>query len=261
AALWTPSARADDKHAAAADAVDGVLAFPGAEGGGRYASGGRGGEVYEVTTLADAGPGSLREAVSGSDRTIVFRVSGTIELGGGLDITGSNLTIAGQTAPGDGICVVGNETKIKDVGNIILRHLRFRGTDTLGTPIDTFGMERCENVIIDHCSFSWAVDEVCSPYGNENVTMQWCVIAEGLTMSAHEKGRHGYGGLWGGDNVTYHHNLLVHNGGRNPRFSFVEDMALKADHRNNVIYNYGYTSAYGGEWADGINIVGNYYKP
>ncbi|MGO4429474.1 hypothetical protein AB4Z54_64755, partial [Streptomyces sp. MCAF7] len=143
------------------------------------------------------------------------------------------------------------------VGNIILRHLRFRGTDTLGTPIDTFGMERCENVIIDHCSFSWAVDEVCSPYGNENVTMQWCVIAEGLTMSAHEKGRHGYGGLWGGDNVTYHHNLLVHNGGRNPRFSFVEDMALKADHRNNVIYNYGYTSAYGGEWADGINIVGN----
>ncbi|MDW6065879.1 hypothetical protein SAZ11_59030 [Streptomyces sp. FXJ1.4098] len=122
-------------------------------------------------------------------------------------------------------------------------------------------MERCENVIIDHCSFSWAVDEVCSPYGNENVTMQWCVIAEGLTMSAHEKGRHGYGGLWGGDNVTYHHNLLVHNGGRNPRFSFVEDMALKADHRNNVIYNYGYTSAYGGEWADGINIVGNYYKP
>ncbi|MEU0808079.1 Ig-like domain-containing protein [Streptomyces sp. NPDC005970] len=261
AALWTPSARADDKLAAAADAVDGVLAFPGAEGGGRYASGGRGGEVYEVTTLADSGPGSLREAVSGSDRTIVFRVSGTIELGGGLDITGSNLTIAGQTAPGDGICVVGNETKIKDVRNIILRHLRFRGTDALGTPIDTFGMERCENVIIDHCSFSWAVDEVCSPYGNENVTMQWCVIAEGLTMSAHEKGRHGYGGLWGGDNVTYHHNLLVHNGGRNPRFSFVEDMALKADHRNNVIYNYGYTSAYGGEWSDGINIVGNYYKP
>ncbi|MDW6065878.1 hypothetical protein SAZ11_59025 [Streptomyces sp. FXJ1.4098] len=134
AALWTPSARADDKLAAAADAVDGVLAFPGAEGGGRYASGGRGGEVYEVTTLADAGPGSLREAVSGSDRTIVFRVSGTIELKGGLDITGSNLTIAGQTAPGDGICVVGNETKIRDVGNIILRHLRFRGTDTLGTP-------------------------------------------------------------------------------------------------------------------------------
>ncbi|MEU9593167.1 Ig-like domain-containing protein [Streptomyces sp. NPDC048193] len=261
AALRMPSAQAADKLAAAADAAGDVLAFPGAEGGGRYATGGRGGSVYEVTTLADSGPGSLRDAVSGSDRTVVFRVSGNIELKGGLDITGSNLTIAGQTAPGDGICVVGNETKAKDVENIILRHLRFRGTDTLGTPIDTFGMERCRNVIIDHCSFSWAVDEVCSPYGNENFTMQWCIIAEGLAMSAHEKGRHGYGGLWGGDNVTYHHNLLVHQGGRNPRFSFVEDVPQRADHRNNVIYNYGFTSCYGGEWADGVNMVGNYYKP
>lgn len=261
AALRMPSARAADKLAAAAEAADGVLAFPGAEGGGRYATGGRGGSVYEVTTLADSGPGSLRDAVSGSNRTIVFRVSGNIELRGGLDITGSNLTIAGQTAPGDGICVVGNETKAEDVENIILRHMRFRGTDTLGTPIDTFGMEGCRNVIIDHCSFSWAVDEVCSPYGNENFTMQWCIISEGLAMSAHEKGLHGYGGLWGGDNATYHHNLLVHQGGRNPRFSFVEDVPQRTDHRNNVIYNYGYTSCYGGEWADGVNIVGNYYRP
>ncbi|MFI8946569.1 Ig-like domain-containing protein [Streptomyces sp. NPDC053750] len=261
AALRMPSAQAADKLAAAADAAGGVLAFPGAEGGGRYATGGRGGSVYEVTTLADSGPGSLRDAVSGSDRTIVFRVSGNIELKGGLDITGSNLTIAGQTAPGDGICVVGNETKAENVENIILRHLRFRGTDTLGTPIDTFGMERCRNVIVDHCSFSWAVDECCSCYGNENFTMQWCIISEGLAMSAHEKGRHGYGGLWGGDNATYHHNLLVHQGGRNPRFSFVEDVPQRADHRNNVIYNYGYTSCYGGEWADGVNMVANYYKP
>ncbi|MGW0817422.1 Ig-like domain-containing protein [Streptomyces viridiviolaceus] len=261
AALRIPSAQAADKLAAAAEAAGGVLAFPGAEGGGRYATGGRGGSVYEVTTLADSGPGSLRDAVSGSNRTIVFRVSGNVELKGGLDITGSNLTIAGQTAPGDGICVVGNETKAEDVENIILRHVRFRGTDTLGTPIDTFGMEGCRNVIIDHCSFSWAVDEVCSPYGNENFTLQWCIISEGLTMSAHEKGRHGFGGLWGGDNATYHHNLLVHQGGRNPRFSFVEDVPQRADHRNNVIYNYGYTSCYGGEWADGVNIVGNYYKP
>ncbi|MFG2589686.1 Ig-like domain-containing protein [Streptomyces sp. NPDC048438] len=261
AALRIPSARASGKLAAAAEAAGGVLAFPGAEGGGRYATGGRGGSVYEVTTLADSGPGSLRDAVSGSDRTIVFRVSGNIELEGGLDITGSNITIAGQTAPGDGICVVGNETKAKDVENIIIRHLRFRGTDTLGTPIDTFGMERCRNVIVDHCSFSWAVDEVCSAYGNENFTLQWCVIAEGLAMSVHEKGLHGYGGLWGGDNASYHHNLLVHQGGRNPRFSFVEDVPQRADHRNNVIYNYGYTSCYGGEWADGVNMVGNYYKP
>ncbi|MFJ7241228.1 Ig-like domain-containing protein [Streptomyces olivaceus] len=261
AALRTPSAQAADKLAEAAEAADGVLAFPGAEGGGRYATGGRGGEVYEVTTLADSGPGSLREAVSGSNRTVVFRVSGNIELKGGLDITGSNLTIAGQSAPGDGICVVGNETKAENVENIILRHLRFRGTDALGTPIDTFGMERCRNVIVDHCSFSWAVDECCSCYGNENFTLQWCIVSEGLALSVHEKGLHGYGGLWGGDNATYHHNLLVHQGGRNPRFSFVEDVAQRADLRNNVVYNYGYTSCYGGEWADGVNIVGSYYRP
>jgi hypothetical protein len=225
-----------------------------------YATGGRGGEVYEVTTLADSGPGSLRDAVSKDNRTIVFRVSGNIYLEGGLDITGSNLTIAGQTAPGDGICVVGNETTI--IGsNVIIRYLRFRGTDMLGTPIDTFKGEGVSDVIIDHCSISWGVDECFSVYGNRNVTVQWCLIAEGLAMSAHEKGRHGYGGIWGGDNVTYHHNLLIHQGGRNPRFGFVEDVDLRVDHRYNVIYNYGFTSCYGGEWSNGINIVGNYYKP
>ncbi|MFF3489857.1 Ig-like domain-containing protein [Streptomyces sp. NPDC002795] len=262
AALNLPSsARAAEKLAVAAEAADNVPAFPGAEGGGRWATGGRGKPVYEVTTLADSGPGSLRDAVSASDRTIVFRVAGNIELKGGLDILGSNLTIAGQTAPGDGICVIGNETQINDQSNIVLRHLRFRGTDTLGTPIDTFGVEGCKNVIIDHCSFSWGVDECCSVYGNENVTLQWCVISEGLAQSVHPKGLHGYGGLWGGDNVTYHHNLLVHQGGRNPRFSFVEDVPSNVDHRNNVIYNYGYTSCYGGEWVAGVNMVGNYYKP
>jgi pectate lyase len=246
--------------AAAKATAASVPAFPGAQGGGMHTTGGRGGAVYEVTTLADSGPGSLRDAVSAGDRTVVFRVSGTIHLEGGLDVTGPNLTIAGQTAPGGGICVAGNETTIK-ADNVILRYLRFRGTDVLGTPIDTFKMEGHRNVIIDHCSFSWGVDETCSVYGNRNVTVQWCIISEGLTMSAHEKGRHGYGGIWGGENVTYHHNLLIHNGGRNPRFGFVEDVPLKADHRNNVIYNYGYTSCYGGEWSDGINIVGNYYKP
>ncbi|GAB2964566.1 hypothetical protein GCM10023080_027180 [Streptomyces pseudoechinosporeus] len=240
--------------------ADRLPAFPGALGGGMYATGGRDGEVYEVTNLDDAGPGSLRDAVSADNRTVVFRVSGTIQLEGGLDITGSNLTIAGQTAPGGGICVAGNETEIKG-SNIILRYLRFRAGDLLGTGIDCFGMEQCENVIIDHCSFSWAVDENCSPYKNKNVTVQWCIISEPLTMSRHEKGRHGFGGIWGGDNVAYHHNLLVHNGGRNPRFGFEEGLLQQVDHRNNVIYNYGYTSCYGGEWAEGINIVGNYYKP
>ncbi|MBF8184619.1 hypothetical protein ITP53_02425 [Nonomuraea sp. K274] len=237
-----------------------VPAFPGAEGAGMYTTGGRGGEVYEVTTLDDSGPGSLREAVAKSDGTIVFRVSGNIKIKGGLDITGSNLTIAGQTAPGHGITVTGNETQIKG-DNIILRHLRFRGGDELGTAIDTFGARDVRDLVIDHCSFSWGVDECFSVYGNTNVTVQWCIISEGLVNSVHPKGRHGMGGLWGGDTITYHHNLLIHENGRNPRFSFTEGMDMLVDHRNNVIYNPGITSCYGGEWSNGVNIVGNYYKP
>lgn len=237
-----------------------VPAFPGAEGAGKLTTGGRGGAVYEVTTLADSGEGSLRDAVSGDDRTVVFRVGGTIELESGLDVSGSNLTIAGQTAPGDGISVVNNEFEIKG-DNIIIRYLRVRAGDTMGTPIDTFKGEGRRNLVIDHCSVSWGVDECFSLYGNYDVTVQYCLIAEGLTMSAHEKGRHGYGGLWGGQNVTYHHNLLIHQGGRNPRYSFVEDMKQLVDQRYNVIYNHGFSTAYGGEWAEGINMVGNYYKP
>ncbi|MVA75575.1 hypothetical protein GC722_05985 [Auraticoccus sp. F435] len=247
---------------AQAAAVEGntVAAFPGAEGGGKFTTGGRGGAVYEVTTLADSGPGSLRDAVSGDDRTIVFRVGGTIELESGLDVSGSNLTIAGQTAPGDGISVVNNEFKIRG-DNIIIRYLRVRTGDITQLGVDAVNGESRRNLVIDHCSISWGIDECFSLYGNYDVTVQYCIIAEGLTMSAHEKGRHGYGGLWGGDNVTYHHNLLIHQGGRNPRFSFVEDMDQLVDHRNNVIYNYGFTSCYGGEWCEGINLVGNYYKP
>ncbi|KAB8196007.1 hypothetical protein FH608_011095 [Nonomuraea phyllanthi] len=245
---------------AAKERAKGVPAFPGAEGAGMYTTGGRGGAVYEVTTLDDDGPGSLREAVAKSDGTVVFRVSGNIRIKGGLDITGSNLTIAGQTAPGHGITVTGNETQIKG-DNIILRHLRFRGGDVLGTPIDTFGARGVRDIIIDHCSFSWGVDECFSVYGNTNVTVQWCIISEGLVNSVHPKGRHGMGGLWGGDTITYHHNLLIHENGRNPRFSFTEGMSMVVDHRNNVIYNPGITSCYGGEWANGVNLVGNYYKP
>src|SRR5690625_1136879 len=244
----------------AAVAGNTVPAFPGAEGAGKLTTGGRGGEVYEVTTLADSGEGSLREAVSGDNRMIVFRVGGTIELDGGLEVTGSNLTIAGQTAPGDGITIVNNEFNIKG-DNIIIRYLRVRAGDTMGTPIDAFKGETRRNLVIDHCSVSWGVDECFSLYGNYDVTVQYCIIAEGLTMSDHEKGRHGFGGLWGGQNVTYHHNLLIHQGGRNPRYSFVEDMKQLVDQRYNVIYNHGFTTAYGGEWAEGVNMVGNYYKP
>lgn len=233
-------------------------AFPGAEGAGMYATGGRGGSVYEVTNLNDSGPGSFRKAVSGSDRTVVFRVSGNIELEGGLHIVGPNLTIAGQTAPGAGISVNGNQTKIAG-NNIILRYLRFRGGD-LGGPIDTMNGRGQRDIIVDHCSFSWGVDECLSLYGNTNMTVQWCVISEGLAMSVHPE-RHSMGGLWGGDHVTYHHNLLIHQAARNPRFSFTEGQESIVDHRNNLIYNYGFTSCYGGEWCNGINIVGNYYKP
>ncbi len=248
---------------------DRLPAFPGAEGAGKWSKGGRGGSVYEVTNLNDAGPGSLRDAVSGSDRTVVFRVSGTIELETGLTIAGSNLTIAGQTAPGGGICVAGRGTNVKGgAHDIVIRYLRFRLGDRNAAADDAFNTNvpgsvspEIRNLIIDHCSFSWAVDECLSPYGNFDVTIQWCIIAEGLAMSAHPKNRHGYGGIWGGERNTYHHNLIAHQGGRQPRFGYTENINLEVDHRNNVVYDHGYTSVYGGEWANGINIVDNYYKP
>ncbi|MFI6676589.1 Ig-like domain-containing protein [Kribbella sp. NPDC050470] len=257
-------------HAAkAVSTEDKVPAFPGAEGAGKWATGGRGGTVYEVTNLNDSGPGSLRDAVSGSNRTVVFRVSGTIVLETGLEIAGNNLTIAGQTAPGGGICVSGRGTSIKGgAHDIVIRYLRFRLGDRNAAADDAFNTNvpgsvspEIRNLIIDHCSFSWAVDECLSPYGNFDVTIQWCIIAEGLALSAHPKNRHGYGGIWGGERNTYHHNLIAHQGGRQPRFGYTENINLEVDHRNNVVYDHGYTSVYGGEWANGINIVGNYYKP
>ncbi|TCC62191.1 hypothetical protein E0H73_15915 [Kribbella pittospori] len=265
-----PSASAQTVATARTAAADDQLpAFPGAEGAGKWAKGGRGGSVYEVTTLADSGPGSLREGVSGSDRTIVFRVSGTIELKSQLLIAGNNLTIAGQTAPGGGICVSGYGTGIKgSAHDIVIRYIRFRLSDRNEIADDAFNTNvpgsvspEIRNLVIDHCSFSWAVDECLSPYGNFDVTIQWCIVSEGLALSAHPKNRHGYGGIWGGERNTYHHNLIAHQGGRQPRFGYTEGINLEVDHFNNVVYDHGYTSVYGGEWANGINIVGNYYKP
>ncbi|CAM3376619.1 pectinesterase family protein [Marinicrinis lubricantis] len=232
-------------------------AFPGAEGGGMYTTGGRGGEVYEVTTLADSGPGSLRDAVSGSNRTIVFKVGGVIELQSPLKITGSNLTIAGQTAPGDGITVVGYPTSI-DADNLIIRYMRFRLGDQNIVEADAFGGRYHKDIIIDHSSFSWSVDEVMSIYGNENVTVQWSIISEAMHLSKHVKGKHGYGGIWGGKNTSFHHNLIAHNSSRNPAFD--STAGNRHDFRNNVIYNWGYFSAYGGKEAE-TNLIGNYYKP
>ncbi|CAG7627239.1 hypothetical protein PAESOLCIP111_02895 [Paenibacillus solanacearum] len=234
-------------------------AFPGAEGAGMYTTGGRGGAVYEVTTLRDGGPGSLRDGVSKGNRTVVFRVSGTIELVAPLSIKGSNLTIAGQTAPGDGITVAKYETNI-DADNVIIRYMRFRLGEAAKREADAFGGRSRRDIVIDHCSTSWAVDEVLSAYAIRNMTVQWSLLGESLTMSVHQKGAHGYGGIWGGQNATFHHNLIVHNSSRNPRFPGelpVKDNVI--DFRNNVIYNWGFKASYGGENAR-VNVVGNYYK-
>lgn len=235
-------------------------AFPTAEGGGKNTIGGRGGVVYEVTNLNDDGPGSLREAVEAyGPRTVVFRVSGTIKLESALKIKNSFITIAGQTAPGDGICTSGYEVKI-DANDIIIRYMRFRLGDETGVDTDAIWGRYRNHVIIDHCSASWSVDESMSIYGMDSTTVQWCIISESLYMSNHPKGAHGYGGIWGGRNTTFHHNLFAHHSSRNPRFAGNETPACdNLDYRNNVIYNWGFNSAYGGE-AGKINMVGNYYK-
>ena len=254
------------------EAADGITrAFPGAEGGGMYVTGGRGGKVYHVTSLEDDNtPGTLRYAVNQSDtRTIVFDVAGTITLKSDMPISKGNLTIAGQTAPGDGICVKGGTVNIK-ASNIIIRYMRFRLGDEssfLSDGSDCIWGRYNENIIIDHCSMSWSVDEVASFYANRNFTMQWCMVAESMCNSVHGKGGHGYGGIWGGKNASFHHNLMAHNKSRNARIdhpeiysSYLSTHRGNVDYRNNVIYNWGDNSTYGGE--DGwFNIVGNYYKP
>lgn len=249
-------------------AQDRTPAFPGAEGFGRYVIGGRGGNVYHVTSLADDGSeGTLRWALGKAGaKTIVFDVSGTIHLQSALNISIGNVTIAGQTAPGDGICVADYPVAIK-ANNVIVRYMRFRlGNNNVlvngADGWDAFGGFDQQDWMIDHCSVSWSIDECLSVLGNKNTTVQWCLVAQSLVNSGHSKGAHGYGGNWGGSGASFHHNLIAHHGSRTPRLGPRPTTQLdeRMDMRNNVIYNFGGNGCYGGEGMN-VNIVNNYYKP
>jgi len=257
-----------------------IPAFPGAEGHGRYVTGGRGGKVVHVTNLNDSGAGSFRQAVSGSDKKIVvFDVGGVIALNSDVSI-GANTTIMGQTAPAPGI-TLRYYTVSPGGNNIIMRYIRVRrGQErNVNDGADASWCRHLTGIIIDHCSFSWSIDEVASFYDNNNFTLQWSTIGESLMNAGHGKGAHGYGGIWGGKLASFHHNLLIHHGNRTPRFNGARYdwegytanklylqyqwenpvQAENVDFRNCVVYNCG-NGCYGGPGGGQVNMVGNYYK-
>lgn len=258
-----------------ATAQDQAPAFPGAEGHGRYVTGGRGGNIVHVTNLNDSGTGSLRSAVSSSNRIVVFDVGGIIELKSDLTIK-DNVTILGQTAPYPGI-TLRYYTVRPNGNNIIMRFIRIRRGEekNVNDGADATWARNFTGMILDHCSFSWSIDEIASFYDNRNFTMQWCTIGEALANPGHSKGEHSYGGIWGGKDASFHHNFLCHMQNRVPRFCGARynwtgydktkyANAIQAeivDFRNCVMYNWGNgNGCYGGTGGGNINIVNNYYK-
>ena len=247
-----------------------IPAFPGAEGFGAFTKGGRGGQVIQVTTLQDYHPkndkvipGSLRAACEEKGpRIIVFRVAGNIDLKAPLRITEPFCTIAGQTAPGDGICIRGDDLSIS-TSDVVVRYLRARCGPGREYGVDNHGIStrRCNNVILDHCSITWGVDETVSIVGGSDMTVQWCIVAEGLNISTHAEGAHSKGFFvsGGATRVTIHHNLLAHNSDRNPYLQTPsregQDLIVN-DVRNNVVYNSSAANASGR-----FNFIGNLYIP
>jgi hypothetical protein len=246
------------------------LAFPGAEGYGRFARGGRGGVVIEVTNLNDSGPGSLRDALTGNygPRTVVFAVSGLITLESDLIISGNNpyITLAGQTAPGKGICTRKYQLGMSGGRDVIIRHVRSRPGNISGTTLNGTGMSGSDHCIMDHISVSWGIDEELSTRTSKNVTFQRSLISEALNIAGHQNypagTRHGYAATVGGDIASLHHNLLAHNEGRNWSLGGGLDAsgkyAGKLDIFNNVVYNWRSRTTDGG--AHQVNFVANYYK-
>lgn len=249
----------------------GIPAFPGAWGGGMFTTGGRGGKVIAVTNLNDSGPGSLRAAIEAQGpRIVIFRVAGIIRLKSNLSINQPNITIAGQSAPGDGICIADASLDI-NTHNVILRHLRVRrGITSGGQGSDNIGGNPHHHVIVDHCSTSWGRDENLSLYRYmeeredpvtgkmvsvknpvSNLTIQYCISSEGM------KPGHEFGGTWGGCDATFHHNLFACNTGRNPSIG----MSGEFDYRNNVIFNWRHRTMDGGDETSLVNVINNYYKP
>lgn len=253
-------------------------AFPGAEGHGRFVTGGRGGRIVHVTNLNDSGTGSFREAVKSGNRIIVFDVAGVIALKSDLKFA-DNITILGQTAPSPGITL--RYYTVQPGSNNIIRFIRIRrGQEkNINDGADASWQRNKTGIIFDHCSFSWSIDEVASFYDNNNFTMQWCTVAESLTNPGHSKGAHGYGGIWGGKLASFHHNFVAHLMNRGPRFNgarygwtgYTDNkeystykwqntvQAENVDFRNCVMYN-AQGTCYGGPGGGQINIVNNYYK-